>query len=80
MQPSCWSPLGQTLVSGAIHCVIVHGQTSFLDGTLSRVNMLEHPILFSRSCNLDLWHKCDDMSFLFLPHLGSLMSLSFDPS
>lgn len=35
-RPSCWSPLGQTLVSGAIHRVIVHGQTSFLDGSLSQ--------------------------------------------
>ncbi|KAJ3989224.1 hypothetical protein F5890DRAFT_1487470 [Lentinula detonsa] len=38
-RPSCWSPLGQTLVSGAIHRVIVHGQSSFLDGSLSRVPM-----------------------------------------
>ncbi|KAF5378956.1 hypothetical protein D9757_008752 [Collybiopsis confluens] len=29
-----WSPLGRSLVSGAIHRVIVHGQTLFLDGTL----------------------------------------------
>ena len=30
--PSCWSPVQQT--SGAIHRVVVHGQTAFLDGFL----------------------------------------------
>ncbi|KAF9072427.1 hypothetical protein BDP27DRAFT_1391368 [Rhodocollybia butyracea] len=36
---SCWSPLEQALVSGTIHRVIFHGQTSFLDGSLSPVPM-----------------------------------------
>ena len=30
--PSCWSPVQQT--SGAIHRVVVHGHTAFLDGSL----------------------------------------------
>ena len=32
VDPSCWSPVQQT--SGTLHRVVVHGQTSFLDGSL----------------------------------------------
>jgi carbamoyl-phosphate synthase/aspartate carbamoyltransferase len=32
-----WSPLEQDFVSGAVHRVVVHGQTVFLDGSLSSV-------------------------------------------
>ncbi|KAE9392757.1 carbamoyl-phosphate synth [Gymnopus androsaceus JB14] len=39
MRASCWSPLEKTVVAGAIHRVTVHGQTSFLDGSLSKVPM-----------------------------------------
>lgn len=31
---TCWSPIEQTSVSGAIHRVVVHGHTVFLDGSL----------------------------------------------
>ncbi|THV08007.1 carbamoyl-phosphate synth [Dendrothele bispora CBS 962.96] len=33
---TCWSPLEQGSVTGSIHRVIVHGQTVFLDGSLSQ--------------------------------------------
>ena len=32
VHPSCWSPLHQT--SGSVHRVIIHGHTSYLDGSL----------------------------------------------
>ncbi|KAF7416241.1 hypothetical protein PC9H_002506 [Pleurotus ostreatus] len=31
-RPTCWSTIEQTSVAGAIHRVVVHGQTVFLDG------------------------------------------------
>jgi carbamoyl-phosphate synthase/aspartate carbamoyltransferase len=31
---TCWSPLEKSVVSGAIHRVVVHGHTAFLDGSL----------------------------------------------
>ncbi|KAF8915218.1 hypothetical protein CPB85DRAFT_1375175 [Mucidula mucida] len=31
----CWSPLDKGFVTGSIHRVVVHGQTSFLDGALT---------------------------------------------
>jgi carbamoyl-phosphate synthase/aspartate carbamoyltransferase len=31
---TCWSPLKGSIVTGAIHRVVVHGQTVFLDGSL----------------------------------------------
>ncbi|KAF7328960.1 Bifunctional pyrimidine biosynthesis protein [Mycena venus] len=34
---TCWSPLEPTLVTGAIHRVVVHGNTAFLDGSLFSV-------------------------------------------
>lgn len=39
IRSSCWSPLEKTPVSGAVHRVTVHGQTSFLDGSLSKTPM-----------------------------------------
>ncbi|KAJ7074681.1 hypothetical protein C8F01DRAFT_1274229 [Mycena amicta] len=34
---TCWSPLEPKLVTGAIHRVVVHGNTAFLDGSLFSV-------------------------------------------
>ncbi|KAJ6482083.1 hypothetical protein C8R47DRAFT_583427 [Mycena vitilis] len=34
---TCWSPLEPKLVAGAIHRVVVHGNTAFLDGSLFSV-------------------------------------------
>ncbi|EMD35866.1 carbamoyl-phosphate synthase [Gelatoporia subvermispora B] len=31
----CWSPLEGTIVTGAVHRVLVHGQTAFLDGEIT---------------------------------------------
>lgn len=31
---TCWSPLEKSVVTGAIHRVVVHGHTTFLDGSL----------------------------------------------
>ncbi|OBZ72818.1 Protein pyrABCN, partial [Grifola frondosa] len=35
----CWSPLEGTVVNGAIHRVLIHGKTAFLDGVLTAVPM-----------------------------------------
>ncbi|KAF7290659.1 Bifunctional pyrimidine biosynthesis protein [Mycena indigotica] len=34
---TCWSPLEDKIVTGAIHRVVVHGNTAFLDGSLFSV-------------------------------------------
>ena len=34
-QRKCWSPLDGKLLDGAVHRVLVHGQTAFLDGILA---------------------------------------------
>lgn len=33
----CWSPLAGKLLDGAVHRVLVHGQTAFLDGVVSQI-------------------------------------------
>lgn len=33
-RPTCWSPLESGFVTGAIHRVVVHGHTAYLDGSL----------------------------------------------